>query len=188
MSPNLPRVFKDGGFTLVELLISITIIVIITVATVPSFAGYIKNQGLKQAQEQLKSDLRNVQNKALAGALSDTLVNGDPVAYWAVRFSAASNSYEYFISDVATAGACPSGAIPAAQLQGNSSIPTGMEVQSAGYKCLFFSMANGKITPINFTGSEVVVKYSGSSAGGDCRRLGFNTNGLIYTSSITTCP
>lgn len=194
---NVPRQKPAGfcvgkhciaGFTLIELLIVITLIISVTVAVVPSFAGYIRNQGVKLASEQVKSDLRTIQNKALAGALSDQEVNSNPVEYWAIRFSAGggtgSGRYEYFISDVATG--CPS-AFLAGQLQGYTDLATDLEVKSSGYKCLFFSMATGSITAINFSGSNLIVGYQGSTKTGDCRRIQFNTNGLIYTGTLQTC-
>jgi prepilin-type N-terminal cleavage/methylation domain-containing protein len=180
---------SEKGFTLLELLVVITILVAITAAAVPSFAGYIRNQGIRQATEQLKSDLRSIQNKALTGALSDQEVNSNPVAYWGVRFSAGggsgTNRYEYFISDTATT--CPS-SFTTGQVQGYAELASTLDIRSSGYKCLYFSMANGSITPINFGSSNVlIVGLSGSTKDGDCRRLLFNTGGLIYTGTSLLC-
>jgi prepilin-type N-terminal cleavage/methylation domain-containing protein len=176
------------GFTLIELLIVITIIISITAAVVPSFAGYIRNQGLKQATEQVKSDLRSIQNKAITGALSDQTINSNPVAYWGVRFSAGSgtgsNRYEYFISD--SAATCPL-SFNTGQLQGYSEIASGIDVKSAGYKCIYFSMANGTISTINFGSNTLIVGFTGSTQDGDCRRVLFNDSGLIYSSTSQIC-
>ena len=174
---------KSKGFTLIELLIVITIIITITVSIVPSFAGYIRNQGVKQANEQVKSDLRSIQNKALTGALSDQTVNAAPVAYWAVRFSNAAR-YEYFIADVATS--CPN-SFTSGQLQGYADLASAVEVKSSGYKCIFFSMSNGSISTINFSANNLIVGYAGSTKDGDCRRIQFNTGGLIYTGTSQIC-
>lgn len=171
------------GFTLIELLIVITIIISVTVAIVPSFAGYIRNQGVKQAAEQVKSDLRNIQNKAVTGALSDQAINNNPVAYWAVRFSNAAR-YEYFVSDVATN--CPA-SFSAGQLQGYADLTVGIDVKSSGNKCIFFSMANGSITAINFSANNLIIGYAGSTKTGDCRRIQFNNSGLIYSGTSQAC-
>lgn len=188
---RVPAHSNSNGFTLMELLIVVTIIAIITTAMVPSFAGYIKNQGLKQATEQLKSDLRTVQNKALTGASSDLLIGGNAAKYWGVRFSSGagntgSNVYEYFVSDNNTT--CPN-AIPAAQAQGSSNISDDLQIKfSGGYKCLFFDMASGGVTSVPaIANSELIVGKVGSTASGDCRRLIFTINGLIYTSNSILC-
>src|SRR3989339_1397940 len=98
---------RSSGFTLIELLIVVTIIVLVTGAAIPSFAGYVRNQTIIQATEQLKSDLRTAQNKAMTGASSTELISGNPARFWGVRFSSGasdtgSNTYDYFISDVNT--------------------------------------------------------------------------------------
>ena len=80
---KLPRSVSKG-FTLVELMIVVGILAIVSGIMIPSFSTYTRNQTLKQAQENLKSDLRSAQNKALTGTGSDTLINGNPVLYLAV--------------------------------------------------------------------------------------------------------
>ncbi|OGC68697.1 hypothetical protein A2415_01955 [candidate division WWE3 bacterium RIFOXYC1_FULL_39_7] len=177
------------GFTLIELLVVVTIIVVITGALIPSFAGYIRNQNVKQAQEQLKSDLRTAQNKALTGTLSDTFVGTNPVAFWGIRFGpgtgTGSNRYEYFVSDVDTA--CPN-PIPVAQAQGYSELSSAMEVKNpSGYKCIFFNIKDGGISTVGFSNLELIVGYSGSTTTGDCRRILFNNRGLIYTTISELC-
>ena len=59
------------GFTLIELLIVVSIISVLTGSILPSFNTYITNQNLRQAQEQVKNDMKSTQIKALAGAFSD---------------------------------------------------------------------------------------------------------------------
>lgn len=103
---NLPRSKGHLGFTLIELMIVVVIISIIAVSILPSFATYIRNQNLRQAQEQLRSDLRTAQNKALSGTLSDATVPGGALMqFWGVQFTINSGSYPYFIS--AVDDACP---------------------------------------------------------------------------------
>lgn len=175
------------GFTLVELLVVITIIVITTAAIIPSFTGYLRNQGVKQGVEQVKSDIRSIQNKALTGALSDQSISGNPVTHWGIRFGpgtgTGSPTYEFFISTDTT---CPGGAIPAAQLQGTGSLTSDLQIKIGAYRCMFFSISNGDITS-NLAGNLVIVGYVGSAASGDCRRLFFNANGLVYSSTSILC-
>ena len=56
------------GFTMIELLIVVAIMSILTGAILPGFNSYVTNQNLRQAQEQIKNDLRSTQIKALAGS------------------------------------------------------------------------------------------------------------------------
>lgn len=175
------------GFTLVELLIVITIIVIITGALIPSFTGYIKNQNLKQTQEQLKSDIRSIQNKALTGALSDEFINGtDPVNFWAIKFTTGSNDYDYFVSTDDTSSDCPD-SIPADQYQNSDDIPSDMEIKSgSGKSCMFFNILNGDVTTTGFS-SPLIFGYTGSGTSGNCRRVIFKTTGLIVSNNDLSC-
>jgi prepilin-type N-terminal cleavage/methylation domain-containing protein len=182
---KLPLTFMTmGGFTLVEMLITVSIIVITTAATIPSFTSYMRNQTVQQATELLKSDIRSVQNKAQTGALSDTQISGTTITHWGVRFAPNSSVYEYFISTNTT---CPSGAIAASQLQGTGSLNSSMSIKGIGaYTCLFFSVANGDAIG-GFSANRIIVGYNGSTATGDCRNLYYTSPGLIYMTGLQTC-
>lgn len=171
---------KRSAFTLIELLLVVTIISIITVGVIPAFSTYIRNQNLKQAQEQLKSDMRSVQNKALTGALSDQLIGGSLVRFWAMRFTNGSATYDYFISALDTS--CPSN-YATGQYQGNGKLANGLTVKSFNVGqsgCLFFSISDGGISSPGFGGSSsVLVGYSDS----EVKNIYFNTGGLIYSTN-----
>ena len=176
------------GFTLIELLIVVTIMVLVTGAVIPSFAGYIRNQNLKQAQEQVKSDLRTAQNKALTGALSDQTVNSNPVAYWGVRFHPQTatdyNAYDLYVSDTNTG--CPNSFV-AGQLQETLEISNELNFKSNSYQCVYFSLSNGATNSLNFPSSRVLLGYTTGSDPGDCRKVVFNGNGLIYSTNDELC-
>ena len=59
------------GFTLVESLVSLAIVVIITAATIPLFAKLSNSQGLNRNVGQVATDIKLVQSKAMAGAVYD---------------------------------------------------------------------------------------------------------------------
>jgi len=169
---------KKPAFTLIELLLVVTIISIITVGVIPAFSNYIRNQNLKQAQEQLKSDMRSVQNKALTGALSDQLIGGSIMKFWGMKFTNGSAIYDYFISAIDTS--CPAN-YATGQYQGNGKLTNNLKIQSFGVGqsgCLFFSVKDGGITSPGFgSATTVLVGYSGS----EVRNTYFNPSGLIYS-------
>ncbi|MBW6441751.1 type II secretion system GspH family protein [Patescibacteria group bacterium] len=173
---NLPKYSK--GFTLVELLVTMSIIAIITGGIVPSFTGYIKNQNLKQAQEQFKSDLRTIQNRALTGAFSDRQLSGSYVSYWGALFTAGSGtSVEYFIS---VDNSCPPNYASTAEFQGTFTLPNDIKYYIAltpiQTRCMFFDIRNGDIiTEITI---PITLKYEESGSGVD---INFRPSGLIWT-------
>ena len=178
MNMNLPKYSK--GFTLLELLVSVSIIGIIAGGIIPSFSGYIKNQNLQQAQEQFKSELRTIQNKALTGSLSDTLIGGSYAEYWGLRFlpSDSGSSIEYFIS--VTNSDCPAGVIPSTHNPGSFSISNNILYYNAP-DCIFFNIKNGDITtlvPANAT--SVNLNFQNKKDGDSGKNVNFNASGLIY--------
>lgn len=165
--PNNSR--YNAGFTLLELMITVSIIGILSAGMIPAFSKYIRNQNLKQAQEQLKSDLRSTQNKALTGALSD-----QGYSYWGMMFTKGSNIYNYFVAYDTTSCPPPSGPPPGTS-QGSSKFTTGLNIQS-DTGCIFFSFANGDISGI---ASPLIVGYSATES----KQVIFNSAGLIYTTN-----
>jgi prepilin-type N-terminal cleavage/methylation domain-containing protein len=175
---NLPRKTTPlAGFTLLELMIVVTIIGIISAGVIPAFSGYIKNQNLKQAQEQLKSDMRTIQNKALSGALSDQLLSGLYVKYWGMKFINGTNSYDYFVSTTTT---CPTPPYAAGVYQGKGSFESSLTIQNTS-NCVFFDMSNGDISSplISSNTGTASVGYSAT----DLKRVFFNVSGLIYSTN-----
>ena len=168
---------KPGSkaFTLVELMISITIITIISASIIPAFSRYIRNQNLKQAQEQLKSDLRNIQNKALTGSLSDQFINGNSkMKYWGVKFTQGFQSYEFFISALDTDCTVPM------LSQGTNSFSDGIKsLSNSG--CMFFSISNGGISSLE---SPIIIGYSNDES----KEILFNSTGLIYVDNRGLIP
>jgi type II secretory pathway pseudopilin PulG len=186
MNFNLPK--RSAGFTLIELLISASIVMIIAAGIIPSFSGYIKDQNLKQAQEQLKSDLRTIQNRALTGALSDVTMGTPavPVLYWGVVFYApddnsGTNTYKSFVSN--SASSCP----PSPKIdQGTYTFKNNIRYFD-NTVCLFFSIKNGDLIRHGGIGNYIDLKYKASgncvaesSGNKTCQRIFFNEAGLIY--------
>lgn len=97
------------GYTLIELIIVISIIGILTAVSIPAFNSFFSPQELRTATTQLKNDLRSLQNKAASGISQKRVIdsngngvfNSDEVAnpkdvrvYWVAKFTNGGNSYE----------------------------------------------------------------------------------------------
>ena len=146
------------AFTLIELLIVVSIIIIMTATLVPSFDTYIKNQGLRQAQENIKSDLRTAQNKAMTGVGADL-----GVEYWGIRFTNGNDEYEFFNST--TTGNCTS--LTASSF--SEKLPGNVVINTTSTFCVYFSMYTG-----NTSDTTIRVKE-----GSSCKRVEVNSAGLI---------
>lgn len=161
---------KLNAFTLIELLVVVSIITIITGALIPSFSKYIKNQELVQSAEQVKSDLRTVQNNALAGASVDEKIEIDgnsllPV-YWGVKFTSGENFYTYFIST--TDSNCD---VEKTNKGKSNTFKAGITLTS-DTSCIFFTFANGDAS---YSGSNTI-KITGTT-GSKCIKV--EETGLI---------
>jgi len=160
-SKNLPK-----AFTLIELLLVVSIMTIVAGITIPSFTGYMKNQTLKNAQEQFKSDLRSVENLALTGSKYDTAISVGTAKYWVMKWSTAlpatSLYNSYLIGDFAVTfeEACEA---LSTDLQKTYSLPSGItfdrSVSGAAtdsncpYECVFFNMADGSTRFVSYNGT-----------------------------------
>ena len=173
---RLPK--YSSGFTIIELLISMSIIAILAGGIVPSFSKYINDQNLKQAQEQLKSDLRTVQNRALTGALSDRVINDVRVSHWGVLFTSGSGtSLQYFVSTLDSS--CPPSA-GTFENQGIFTLSNDVKYYNSfvGQGCMFFNIKNGDISG-NYI-SPMSLRYKEDGQG---KNIYFNSTGLIWTES-----
>jgi len=166
----------DNGFTLVELLIVVSIIIVMSSFLIPGFTNYIDSQNIIQAKETLKSDLRTVQNRALTGESSS-----DPnVEYWGIRFpSDNATQYNTFKSLENTATACNN----ATSTKTSEILPGGTVVRDAGGACVFFSIRNGDANVVNKANNTFGLGYSGDSP---CQGVEVNSAGLIR--GVNLCP
>lgn len=165
-----------NAFTMIELLVVVSIMTILTGAMIPSFASYIRDQNIKQALEQVKSDLRTVQNNAL----TDSVPNGIPLTsplYWGVFFDAGTPNYYYFVTSQNSS--CDPGDVDINQDR-KFILPKSV-VPVADY-CLFFDFANG-----NVSGESYIALTDTNSI--SCIKV--NTVGLIssgvWNTNSSTC-
>lgn len=165
-----------NGFTLVELLLVVSIIAVLSSFMIPGFSNYIDNQNMLQAAEILKSDLRNVQNKALTGVGAYT----DNVLYWGIKIpSANASTYNVFKSVANNAAACNNAVTESV----SENLPGNVVVKNANGACVFFSVENGNANFVNFAGTTIQVGYPTATA---CYGVQVNSVGMI--SGVDLCP
>ena len=174
------------GFTMVELLVVVSIIAIMTGALIPSFAGYTKNQALRQAQEMVVNDLYTVQNNALAGKKA---FDGTTTNFWGLRFNngggVAQNEYEYVTGSTGSTSTDCSNAVSQKKVSLGDDIKVKGTMGSP--KCVFFSLANGDS---GNTSGDVIVQVQRINGGTACYEITTNKYGLIIRKQDInlTCP
>lgn len=173
------RQTHDQGFTLVELLLVVSVIAILSGFLVPGFSNYIDNQNILQANEIVKSDLRSAQNKALTGVDASSGTTN----YWGIKIPAQNASFYYtFKSTENTLAACD--AVDLAAATKGEVLPGGVVVRDAANACIFFSMKNGDANFQNNSGSSVFkVAYPDKTA---CEGIEVNAVGMIRAKDL--CP
>ena len=140
---------------------------ILSGAMVPSFSKYIRSQNIKQAREQIKSDLRTLQNNALTDS-APVGVAPTSTMYWGVLFEVDSNEYHYFFRGNDT-DTC------ATLKDENKKFKLPENIISKGTYCIFFNSSNG-----NTSGdSYVAIKDSNTVPNIECIKI--NPVGLIST-------
>ncbi|MEA2088315.1 MAG: prepilin-type N-terminal cleavage/methylation domain-containing protein [Patescibacteria group bacterium] len=81
------------GFSLIELLVSVSIIVIITSISVASFTSWKKDENLRQSALVLMSNMQKIQNMSLTGQMYNGSI---PIAYGAYFNDTNPSSYTLF--------------------------------------------------------------------------------------------
>lgn len=85
--------FQDNGFTLIELIVSITIMSIVFAIVAPQYSKYVNSRALSLAQEQIVGDIRMTQNYTM----NTIKANGSfPEGGYGVRFIKDSDVYIIF--------------------------------------------------------------------------------------------
>lgn len=161
-----------SGYSLLEVLVAVTIIGILTGSSLVGYNRFQGRQGLKSAGEQLVSDLRLTQQKALSGEKAAGWCQGltDSLTGWRLIFTSAA------VYDIR--GVCSSGTTTVFK---SITLPNSA-TKSAGSNSVDFAAVNGTTTDASFTLS---------------RQLGTSTSqitvtttsaGLIRLSGITDIP
>jgi prepilin-type N-terminal cleavage/methylation domain-containing protein len=167
---------RNFGFTLFELLIVVGIITLLSAFALPGLGNYLKKQNLSQSLDQLKSDLRNAQNKALTGNRSAET----NVAFWAVQ----ANSGDDFVTfrTYSSNGSFTGDRGESESLVGNTNIRTG--------DIILFEMFTGNAYNLNVNdscnanGSDCRIQIESD---GTCSEIRVNTAGAIFKEENVSC-
>jgi prepilin-type N-terminal cleavage/methylation domain-containing protein len=159
---------RERAFTLIELLIVVSIVTIMAGITIPRLTGYTKNQDLKQAQEQVKNDLRTVQNRALSGVGT----SNEELLFWGIDFDKDTDDYSLI--------SCKDSACnDLINTQSSEKLPGDVVLKNS--TTISFSVENGDAFTSNYT---VVL---GTSSGSICKGVNVNGAGLIKKVEVA-CP
>lgn len=80
------------GFTLVEVLVALSLVIIITAMTVPTYGRFIDRQSLKQDAFNLKTDLESAKARSLSNIEPSAAASG--AAAWGLRATGGTNQYQ----------------------------------------------------------------------------------------------
>ena len=135
--------FNKNSFTLVEILVVVSILAVLAASTMPALVGYASERSVSRVAQLVSSDLALAKNKSLAGAL-DVYNRGD----WAIRFQCGSPIYEFGVRQVNTFTSLESKRVPA-----NFTFRWGT-CGSGQYNVLFFERLTGQL--IDSAGTPVL--------------------------------
>lgn len=85
--------FLEAGYTMIELVVVISIMAIIFTLAIPAFQQFNAPQEFKTASQQIKSDLRTLQNRAVSGVTVSRSGQNTRV-YWTIRVLNNASTYE----------------------------------------------------------------------------------------------
>lgn len=168
------RSAQNRGFTLVEILLVVSIIAVLSAFLIPGFSNYTESQSIKQGIEIVKSDLRTAQNKALTGVNSYS-ASAD---YWGIKiYSDAAENYRFFYSTQNSS--CDDADITTANL--SQKLPGDVAVLGESGTCVFFSRKNGDTNLVGDNGgdSRIHVGKSDTSIDDACQGVEVNSAGMI---------
>lgn len=88
------KLSNSPSFTLIELLITTSIVALLAAAAIPSFQTFTRNQTLRRGVEQVRTDLRTAQNRAVSGIDRKKSGDGD-YFWWGIDFIYEGDASEY---------------------------------------------------------------------------------------------
>lgn len=159
------------SFTLVEILVVVTLIGILTAIGIVSLSGFTRRQTLTQAGKNLEADLRATRNRSVSG------VEG---SLWGIHFVEGSPDYETFSTDT-----CAYSSGESKELPSNITIASISHADLNRVANVVFDRLNGEVmicddvgADLNPLGEDFIIRLSNSV--GDVYDVGVGAGGKIY--------
>ncbi len=173
---------NSQGFTIIEILVVVSLIAILTGLTIPNFTSYLRAQALKQAQDQIVVDLRKIQNRALSGVGYQP--NGN-TTHWGVLFRNNTNTYHYFIASrnpINYSSSCNDALTNVGSLESSSPLPENIVIRmaSAPIQCIYFDFERGN--RVSHPSSLTTIRVSRP---GDTQCIGIETTNVGRIASLS---
>ena len=163
---NCPPFENNSGFSLLELLVTTTILAVLTAVTLPYFHTFTANQELVQAAEQVITDLRTVQNRALSAI--DRSVSGTSYYWWGIDFVVGGDATVYTLAQSSNEITPLGGSV----VRRTKTLPNGFEFTTD--ESVWFKMVNGET---DHSGPLTITICS--TGGSSCRNITISDVGLI---------
>lgn len=93
---------RHGGFTIIELLVVISVVAILSLTAVPSIGNWISNASVRNVAESLQNDLRRAQAEAVRGSRSTVFALTTAVP--AYNATPAANGTNWYVRNQPLAG------------------------------------------------------------------------------------
>lgn len=172
---------KMSGFSLVELIVAVSILVIISAASIPNFSTFIKSQNLTQAQESIKSGIRDAQNRAITGEESNTpLCNSSNCTHWVIKFINNGTTYQLGKTNGNAITDCSNNLDTSDYISDVFPGDVRINLGTSSYACIFYEFLTADESDINLTGDTVKVFH-----GNDSKCVLVNSSGLVMGAA---CP
>ncbi len=178
------QTIKHSGFTLVEVLIAVSILGAVSAITVPNFNGFINDQNLRQAQEAVKNGVRDAQNRAISGVDSNTVCSSPNLCnYWVFWYNDGDSRYRIsrtYVStpspDAASCNALNQAHVESDMLQAGATFQTPSNSRS----CVFFRMISADVTFINLlSGGDNTVRSCITPGNNAWMQTSLNLAGMV---------
>ena len=170
---------KCGGFTLIEILVVLTIIIIITGIVIFNVGTERQNSVLLRSAQKLSLDLRRVQSFALSSKTYNT--SGVPGG-WGVHFSGAGSTSYIIFADLASSASCSDRDFVRAG-NGSEDFETANLESGISINSLSGNLSDIVFTPpdpvVNFTPGQTSASIVLINKDGATRAININKTGFI---------